>query len=359
MSQRIVLVGDLRPHTRTRQRHDTLVELGHDVRAVPTVPLDRPAPDGEAPPIVHRLRARVGLPPDLGNANACLLEALERGPCDVIWIEQALSLRPAILRTARGLRRDARCAFFSEDDMLPRRNGSLWFRRSLDLYDVVFTTKSFNASPAELPRLGAPRVVYVPKTFDPHLHRPVEVRPEDAERLGAPVGFIGTYEPGRARSLTALAHAGIPVRVWGHGWSSLSDRPPGLRLEERTLHGEERVRSLCSTDVNLGFLRESSRELHTARSVEVPACGAFLLAERTREHSQLFEEGIEADFFLGPDQLVERVRHHLAHPEERVRIARRGRERCLDSGYDHASALEHMLEELGSPRRLWAGAAAA
>ncbi len=348
--KRVLFVGDLRPHSRSYQRLRAMRALGCDVTAVTTVPVDEPPPGGRGARLSDRVRHRLGVPRDGAGANAALLAALAEGEFELLWVEKALSLRSSTLRAA--CRRAPRMlfAFFSEDDMFRRDNGSRWFRDSLSLYDVVFTTKSFNAAPKELPALGARHVIYVPKSFDKALHRPVEVDADAVRRLGAPVGFVGTFEESRAESLAFLARElapdGVPVRVWGNGWEAWRDRPDGLRIEGRAIYGDEYVRALCATDVNLGFLRRANRDLHTDRSVEIPACGALLLAERTSEHAELFEEGVEAELFADRDEMLVKVRRYVADPEARARIAAAGRERCLRSDYSHEAAVRRMLAAL-------------
>src|SRR5829696_8072533 len=81
----------------------------------------------------------------------------------------------------------------------------------------------------------------------------------------------------------------------------------------------------------------------TSRTFEIPACGAFMLAERTDEHLRLFEEGKEAAYFGSNEELLEKVRYYLDHEDERRRIASAGRKRCLDSGYSHHERLKYML----------------
>ena len=157
---------------------------------------------------------------------------------------------------------------------------------------------------------------------------------------------MGTFEEQRAQLALAIARSGIAVRIFGNGWDAWRERHPKLRVEGRPVYGDDYVRTLCATDVNLGFLRKASRDRHTDRSVEIPACAAFLLAERTDEHQALFREGIEADYFEGPLELVRKVHDWLGRPEERRRVAAAGRERCLRDRYDHEAALERMLAAL-------------
>lgn len=72
-----------------------------------------------------------------------------------------------------------------------------------------------------------------------------------------------------------------------------------------------------------------------------------MLGERTEEHQRLFAEGVEADYFGSDEELLAKVRHHLANPEARQRIAAAGHARCLRDGYSYderlAAILDHCL----------------
>ncbi|MEZ5978531.1 MAG: glycosyltransferase [Planctomycetota bacterium] len=196
------------------------------------------------------------------------------------------------------------------------------------------------------------RVVYEPKTFDPAFHRPLSVDASDRERFGADLVFVGTYERRRAKSCLALARAGFDVRVFGNGWERLRGAHPDLRVEGRGVGGEDYVRTLCASTIALGFLREASRDEHTDRSVEIPACGAFMLAERSGEHLALFREHREAAYFGDDDELVAQARRYLADDAARAEIAAAGRRRCLELGYDHAAACRRMIAAAtGAPHR--------
>ena len=161
---------------------------------------------------------------------------------------------------------------------------------------------------------------------------------------GAPVSFIGTYEGDRARSLNALARAGFPVRVWGGDWTPMPNPDRALTLENRPVYADQYATAMCGSDINLCFLRKMNRDQQTQRSVEIPACGGFMLAERTAEHQALFEEGTQAEYFSSDEELIEKVRHYLANPAERKKIALAGRQRCVDSGYSNHDRIATMLQ---------------
>ncbi|MCF8002800.1 MAG: glycosyltransferase [Chromatiaceae bacterium] len=298
----------------------------------------------------RRIRNRLfrkGVPvslPDLARDNDRLLIEAGRENWDLIWLERAMTINAKTLHKVRLLCPSALIVGFSPDDMYGRHNQSQAFLKALPEYDAYLTTKTYNV--AELQSLGCPRVLFVGNGYDPETFKPWMITQDDIRRLGGDVGFIGTYEPERADFMLELARRGLQIRVWGGAWEKMKESHPNLRLEYVPLYGDDFAKACSAFKINLGFLRKINRDQQTTRSVEIPACGGFMLAERTVEHQEMFVEGREAEFFATIDELHEKCCHYLANAGERVQIAEAGRERCLSSGYDNASRLSVTLSQL-------------
>lgn len=346
----VLFIGDLNTHARSAQRLRVLKELGHHVRGVSIIPENYLPGISKQPNLWSRGLSKLGYPLDDTGVNKAILAEVTYNFPDLIWIEKGLMIRPAVLRKIKRLHPDIKIASYTEDDMFARHNQSAYYRACLPLFDVVFTTKSYNCYPEELPKLGARRVVFIDKSFDRHTHRPIPFSDEDRKIYGADVGFIGTFEEDRVEKMLFLAKSGYEVRVWGNGWKRWVNRHPLLRVENRPIYGEEYIKSICGTKINLCFLRKINRDLQTDRTMEIPACGAFMLAERTEEHLRLFEEGKEAAYFNpdDPHELAGKVRYYLDHQDERQQIARSGRNRCLNNGYSHHDRVQWMVKYLNN-----------
>lgn len=289
---------------------------------------------------------RIGIPcplPDISRLSQRLLARFEARHWDVLWLDKSLTVSPEVLRKIRLMDRPPKIIGFSPDDMFARHCQSQQFLQSLPLYDCYITTKSYNQK--ELLSLGCPKVIFAPNGYDPAVFRPMEILPADIERFGGDVGFIGTYESERAEWMHMLAENGVSVRIWGNGWKRNRLSHPNLKIEGRPLYGSDFAKACISFKINLGFLRKMNRDQQTTRSVEIPACGAFMLAERTAEHLGLFNEGEEAAFFESKDELLEKVRFYLANDRKREDIARAGRCRCISSGYDNRKRLQDALSK--------------
>lgn len=333
---RILFVGPLVAGSTTLQRCQTLQREGHQLTAVNTLP----APWSRvALTLPYRALHRLGGPYDLAFANHQLL-ALARTPApDVVWIEKGRTIEAATLRALRGRWPLAAIVAYSPDDMFNPRNQSRQWRACLPLYDLHVTTKRHNRS--ELREAGARDVLVVVGSFDSLVHRPMPVDEATRTRFGGDVGFIGWPEPERAQSMRSLAEHGVPVRIWGP-WAAWHGTHPNLRIEGRPLWTDDYARAISAFRINLCFLRKVNRDRHTSRTIEIPACGGFMLAERTDEHLELFEEDREAVYFSSDEELLEKVTYYLAHEAERVRIAAAGRARCWSGGY----AYEHRLRDV-------------
>jgi len=339
----IVYVADLYPEGIAYQRKRALEDLGHDVSAYSTA--QKGVSYYDKPSLLERVFWKAGFPLDRNRINEAILAEVENNRPHVLWIDKGNTVRPWTLRAVRRLSPKTRLVSFLPDDMFASSHArSYYYKWGIRDYDFVFTSNSHNWKPQELPSLGAKRVVFVHFGYDPHIHRPVPLSSDDAQTFGANVGFIGSYERERADSMMYLAKNGVRVRVWGGGsWDRFSGHHPNLIIENRPLYNDDYAKAICATRINLGFLRKMNRDLHTTRTFEIPACGAFMLAERTDEHLRLFRENKEAAYFGSDEELLEKVSYYLEHEEERKAIAAAGRQRCIKSGYSHHERLEYML----------------
>lgn len=73
----------------------------------------------------------------------------------------------------------------------------------------------------------------------------------------------------------------------------------------------------------------AGKETANMRLFEVTGSGRFLLAEYHDNIGEYFEIGREIETFRDEQELFDKIRYYLAHPEQREAIARRGQERCL------------------------------
>lgn len=344
---KVLFVADLNVYSKGLSRLRALRGIGAHVEALSHTAIGG-EDNGHAPlSPAFKLAWKLGLHLDTEGVNKAMLKAAEGFPAELIWIEKGNMIRPATLAKLRALRPRAVIASYSEDDMFNPLNRTRAYSAGLRHHDVVFVTKSFNADPGELPSLGARRCVMVDKAYDPDQHHPLILTDAELDELSADAGFIGSYAPERGAALRFLAENGVAVRVWGNGWQQFTGAHPNLRVECRPLvnvpNDLRYTKGVRATRVNLGFLRKLNRDLQTDRSVEIPACGGFMLAEQSDEHARLFEDGREAVFFQGFSEMLEKTRFYLDHEDERQAIAAAGYRRCVDGGYSHAERMRFML----------------
>ena len=219
--------------------------------------------------------------------------------------------------------------------------------RALPRYDHVFNAKTYGI--ADMKRHGVESVTFMPPGYDPELHQPVELDDGDRSRFGSDVSFIGTWSP-KKESILAQLRQSLPqihLRVWGNQWNKRQTHALDGVVMGIGITGEDYTRAICASSINLGLLSEartgaSSGDLITARTFQIPACGAFMLHERNDEALQYFNEGEEAEFFSGAAELAAKITRYLASPDDRIRIAAAGLARSHAGGY----AIDNRMREI-------------
>ena len=338
---RILFIGDLNTYGRGYQRYRTLNEMGHQVVAFSHTRVSAPG-HIEKPSLLYRIFWKLRIPLDTTRVNKKICDTIRSSSFDVVWIEKGNMIWPRTLRKIRKCAAATKLISCSEDDMYAVHGHSLWYRAGLRNYDLVFTTKTYNLS--ELMLFGARATMLFLDSYDEIVHKPMNLTDAERDRFTSDVSAIGAFEAERAGSLIYLARHGIRVNVWGNGWGEMVNRHPNLIIKNEFLFGDDYSKAICATKISINFLRKINRDEVTSRSVEIPACGGFMLGERTTRHLEFFDEGTEAEFFGSNEELLKKIKYYLEKPEEREKIARAGRERCVKSGYSMRAQLDQMLK---------------
>lgn len=342
-SIKILYIGENFLGSTSLQRFAALQRLGHDLDEIN---FSKTFNKNSFKGIISRILQKFSYSIDFVSANDQIYKKILCEKYHILWIDKGLSIKPNLINDIKKYNRVKYIIGYYNDDMFQKHNQSIQWKQGLPLYDLIVTTKSYNVK--ELLSMGAKRVEFVNNCFDNEIHRPKQIAQIDRKKFGGSVGFIGAWEKERSNSISFLAKAGLQVRWWGGGWSNKSFSPKisNLIYENDALWGHDYAKAINSFDINLCFLRKINRDLQTTRSVEIPACGGFMLAERTEEHQTLFKEGKEAEFFSNNEELLDKTRFYLSNPNSRKKIALAGRERCERSGYSYETILSKIILSL-------------
>lgn len=280
----------------------------------------------------------------LGNLNAQLLAAVERLQPDLIFGWRAIDILPSTWQKIRSLAPKSKIVLYHNDnpyDHARERVRCRHYLRSHRIADVVAVYRPANVRPAL--QLGAPRVEVFLSSYIRELHHPAV----GGKFLG--VSFVGHYEDdGRVEFIDALQRSGIPVALYGTNWHRAANSYEWLRGRQiQGAWGADYARVLSGSEVALTFLSARNRDVYTRRCFEIPACGSVLLAPRTDFLLERFEEGVEAEFWVGHDELVRKARYLLENPAFCARMAAAGRARVLRDGHDEYARARQVLDWFG------------
>jgi spore maturation protein CgeB len=349
-------------------RMRALARLGHVVHGINTV-----EPWKRASWVGRQTQRRLQRGPIVDEINRVILNGARAFGPHIVWCEKQEYLRGDTVENLR--KGGAKLVHFTPDPYFTLS----WKRtrimdNALAAFDLLVYCKSYERRGYEV--LGKP-IVYMPLGFCDEIHRP---RPSKDPRWSCAIGFLGGWEPRRERLLHAIAATGADVKIWGGYWDFLRDGrwTPRRHLILRQLargdayrfHRDEALahayqggevyacdyaRALTGAKIGLGFLRQICSDQHTTRTFEIPACGSMLLADRTDEHQEFFEEGKEAEFFGSVEELIEKVKFYLHNDAARERIASAGHRRCVRGRYAYihrlATALDAVQPILGLDER--------
>lgn len=323
-------IGDVREGTTTRDRLHSLERLGHVVTPFNTQHYE------STTRLISSIQCRFNPRLLLNRLNEDIRALARRaGPFDFVWVDKGVWI---FSDTVQYLKQHAGTVIHFTPDPQIVYFRSHHFIESIPHYDHLVTTKDFEIDLYS--QHGAHNVVQVTQSYCPVRYR----HPLPSSQFTADIGFVGRCEEHYLQQLNRVS-ALDKVVVFGDQWRKPANRKmlASPLIVQPSVWREDYVAALASFKLSLGLLSKNYPEQHTTRTFEIPAAGTFMLAERTPEHTQFFDEGKEAEFFSGPDEMLSKARFYLDNDAARERIAAMGRMRCLSSGYDTDSVIKKIL----------------
>ncbi len=325
---------------------DAAAQLGYDVSFFDEAPYLRPLETSWAQKVGYRLLHR--RPLTWWRYNRALLAEARRFSPDLVVVVKGAYIMPSTLRRIKETT-GATLINYATDDPFNRANRTPDLVGGIPAYDLYACTK--RAIMDDVRAAGCPTVIHTMFGYNPAVHFPeAPATPDESRRFGSDVALIGGADRDRLRDLEPLLGApGVSIALYGGYWT----RDPRYRPFARGFAvGRDYRLALGGARIGLCLVRRANRDGHAMRSFEIPACGAFMLAERTDEHLAVFREGQDAALFSTPGEMLEKIRYYLAHEDERLRIARAGYVRVTTGGHPYRDRLREIIEATrGDPAR--------
>jgi spore maturation protein CgeB len=237
---------------------------------------------------------------------------------------------------------------YNIDDPFGPRDGRRYsaYRSSQPHYDLSVVMRNINLEEAK--KLGAKNILRVYMSADEIAHSPRKLSDNDHKTWDSEVLFLGTWFPERGPFLLKLIQLGVPLTIRGANWQQ-SPEWPKLKSywKSGNIKGDEYAKAIQCSKVSLGLLSKENRDLHTTRSLEIPALGGLLCAERTSEHVSMYVEGKEAIFWSDVEECAEMCRFALSDEKRRQAIAKAGNLRIKMNKHYNEDVLNHILSATG------------
>jgi spore maturation protein CgeB len=293
--------------------------------------------------LAERIADRVAGRPLSGyqQLNRALVEEAAAFSPEIILIGKGRWFTPAALEAARKVSGAILVNWATDDPFNPADN-SRELLKSIPQYDLYVCTKKDIMS--DVRRAGCANVAYVRFGYKPEVHFPEQpATEEEREQFACDVMFVGGCDAHRAAYFEALVRElpGVKLRLYGMYWERVRALRPYARgfavaRDYRLAVGRARIAA--------NLVRRANRDDHVMRTFEIPACGGFMLTERSATHDELFAEDKEAAFFSSPEEFVAKVSSYLARDQDRARIAAAGYRKITQGQHSYGDRLAEIIQ---------------
>jgi hypothetical protein len=289
----------------------------------------------------------------VNKLNKDFIQAVELNLPDIIFIYRSSHLYPETLNDIKKKHPGIFLISYNNDD--PFSKLYPWWKwrhffKTIPICDLILSFRESN-NPLYY-KYGAKKVDLFRGYFVSTLHKQLEKAEYENSEFSCDVIFVGHYEEdGRFEMVDSIANEGINIKIYGpngatkkNGWGEVLLKSKNLKNQQvRFLKGEEYVRAINAAKIGLCFLSKLNNDTYTTRCFEIPACGTALFSEWSEDLEMLFDNGINAVLFKTKEELVEKVKYYLSHPDELATLTQKGKDLVQENGHDIFSRVSSLV----------------
>lgn len=276
--------------------------------------------------------------------NRGLLGAARRFRPDVVLIVKGMFLAPETLGRIKE-ENGAILINYATDDPFNQLVNNSMLVEAIRFFDVYACTK--RAIIDDVKKAGCSRAVFVPFGYKPTVHFPEDPKSDsERARFAADVTFLGTCDRDRVPIINAIRRARPELRL--HLYGAFWNRHPSTRpCSNGLVRGRDVRLAFRGAKIVINLVRRANRDMHGPRTFEIPACGAFMLTDRTDEQREFLAEDKEAVFFSSIDEMNDKISYYLKHDSVRRSIAEAGYRRIIAQPNTYEDRAKSMLQLIG------------
>ena len=299
---------------------------------------------------LRRFLYKMTIGPDVKKVNQDIISLMKEKKFDAIFF-----YRPNIInwKTIFNIKKKHPLiiiAAYNNDN--PFSNKYRWyswlkFTKAIPFYDIIFSYRPQNIE--QYKKKGAKKVFLLPPWFDPTLNYPVKYTSMKEKNYKYNLVFIGHYEnDGRIDLIRRIVLEGFEFSLFGPGWNNVIKNDKILSkfypVNNLTILDYNKV--LNYSDLALVIYSGLNEDVYTRRCFEIPATKTPMIAKRTNEMMDLYEEDKEVIFFSNEDELISKLKFYSNNRDLLKSIGIQGYKRAFKSGYDIYSRSRYLLSKL-------------
>lgn len=267
--------------------------------------------------LFNRILDRILIVHVIRQINSNFLKAVRKDKADFILVLQGKHLLSQTVQLTKEY-----CRYIANwhiDDFLnPCVNNSKFLRSSLKYYDCIYSARKHLS--CDYYRYGARRVEWLNWFYYPEKQYPLELAENDTLKWGGDIAFIGTWSKYREKMINNLR--GFNIKIWGAHWNKAErDFKRNFNVVYKEAWFEEMSKVVNSTKIIIDVLTKENRDAINLKNFQIPACGGFLITERTEQLLELFEEDKDIVCYSTVEELRAKCEYYLEHENERKKIA--------------------------------------